>query len=379
MKQNLILAISVAVIPASQGFGQETDIEPETLTVEERISEGDHVYVMDMGLSGPSQVSVLNAEDLTLEGTIGAGTFSQLMMGPDQASVWTASVYMSRYSYGEVEAVVHEWDAATLVANREFTVSPKLAQALSQRGTINLSADGDFLVLQNATPATSVNIVDLESGTDLVEIPTPGCWTAYPTLEGNAFTTLCGDGTIAKYSYSADGSAGEGAKSEPVFDPEQDPLFGNAVRVDGNLVYVSYGGSFYVVDDSGEAPSLVKTIDFAEEGWAPSGYNLMAYHEPSDTLFVTMHENPGDGTHKTPAAEIWAVDMETETVVGRGAANGDSSITVSRGETPQLIGIDHLGGVHRYEIGMDGDEVSIETAVSLEGLAFFPTIVDTDY
>lgn len=299
-------------------------------------------------------------------------------MTGDGSALYSLSAYLRRYTYGDVEAVVDEWDPVTLKARREFMVSHKYAQPLSQKGVVNITADGKYLTIQNATPTTSVNIVDLAQGADLVEIPTPGYWTAYPAAEGSAFTTRCGDGTIAKYSWADDGSFGEPAKSEKIFDAESDPLFGDAMRIDGNLAYVSFGGSLYLVDDSGETPTLSAKVDFAEDGWAPSGYNLMGYNEPTKTLFVLMHSNPGDGTHKYPAEEIWAIDMESRTVVGRSEAHGESSIAVSNGETPELIAIDHLGGVHRYEASM-GDSVSLTEKVAAEGVAIFPTIVATDY
>ena len=378
MKNHPIIALSLLSVLGGQAVAQEVDIQPETLIVEPRISEGEHVYVMDMGISGPSSISVLNAADLSLEGNIGSGNFSQMLMSPDKSSVYTSSVFMRRYTYGEVEAVITEWDSQALTSKREIVVSDKLAQTLSQRGALNLSADGGYLVVQNATPATSVSIVDLAENKELVEIPTPGCWTAYPSIEGNAFSTLCGDGTVVKYSYSADGSFGDPAKSDKIFDPDANPLFGNAVRVDGNLVYVSYAGALTVVDDSADVPTLVKTIDFAEEGWAPSGYNLMGYHDPSKTLFITMHSNPFDGSHKVPAEEIWAINMESGTVSGRSEAHGEGSITVSGGETPALFGIDHIGGVHRYEVTL-GDTVSLTQAAAREGVAFFATILSTYY
>lgn len=378
MKHHLTIALSVLAVSGSSVFGQEVDIEPETLTVEERISEGEHVYVMDMAITGSSSIYVLNADDLSLEGNIGAGTFSQMLLSPEGSSLYTGSVYMRRYTYGDLDAVIHEWDPVTLELKREFTVSEKMAQTLSQKGAINLTADGGYMLVQNATPATSVNVVDLAAEKDLVEIPTPGCWTAYPTAEGAAFTTICGDGSLVKYSFSADGSVAEPGKSEKIFDSDKDPIFGNAVRIDGNLVYVSYGGVLHIVDDSGDAPALVKTVDFAEEGWAPSGYNLMAYHEASDTLFITMHSEPFDGSHKVPAKEIWAIDMESEEVVGRGEAHGESNITVSSGEAPEILGVDHHGGVHRYEVTL-GDDVSITEAASREGVAIFPTILAVDY
>ena len=174
MKKHLLVTISALAFAALPALA-ETDIQPETLTVMEKIPEGPHVYVMDFAINGSSQVDILNADDLSLVGTIGAGTFSQMLMNADKSTLFTGWFDMRRYTYGDIEALIHEWDPQTLKAKREFTVNPKLAQGLGQRGILNPSADGKFLVLQNATPATSVTIVDLAAGKDLVEIPTPGC------------------------------------------------------------------------------------------------------------------------------------------------------------------------------------------------------------
>ncbi|TPE51897.1 amine dehydrogenase large subunit [Amaricoccus solimangrovi] len=378
MKRHLAIALSVLAATAAGAFAQDAGIEPETLSVLERIPEGPHLYVMDFGMNGSSPIYVLNADDLSLVGSIGTGTFGTMMMSPDHATLISASAYLRRYTYGDVEAVIHEWDSQTLKAKKEFMVSPKLAQALSQRGTLNLSADGKYLLAQNATPATSVTIADLAEGKDLGEVPTPGCWTAYPSVEGTAFTTLCGDGTITKHTYDASGKASAPAKSDRIFDVDKDPLYGDATRVDGKLVYLSYGGTLYIVDDAGEKPVLDRTVPFAEAGWAPGGYNLMAYSKPANTLFVLMHSNPYDGSHKNPAEEIWAIDMASMKVVGRSPAHGETSISVSGGEKPVLVGIDHMGGVHRYDVATDG-QVSLTETASREGVAIFPTMVLTDF
>ena len=377
MKRQLVVALSVLAISGLAAFAQEA-IEPETLTVQERIPEGPHVYVMDFGINGSSPIYVLNADDLSLVGSMGAGTFATMTMSADKSTLFSASSYLRRYTYGDVEAVIHAWDSQALSAKKEFMVSPKLAQALSQRGTLNVSADGRHLLVQNATPATSITIADAVEGRELGEIPTPGCWTAYPSVEGTAFTTLCGDGTVAKYTYGPDGTAGEPAKSDKIFDADADPLYSDAVRVGGKLVYVSFGGTLYIVDDSGEKPVLDRTVPFSEEGWAPGGYNLMAYSEPTNTLFILMHSNPAEGSHKSPGEEIWAIDMDSMTVVGRSEAHGESSIAVSGGETPVLFGIDHLGSVHRYDVAM-GDTVGLTQTATREGVAIFPTMIVTDF
>ena len=378
MKHHFILSLSVLAASGGPLLAQTAEIEPETLTVEERISEGNHIYVMDMGISGPSAIAVLNADDLSMEGNMGSGTFSQMLMSPGAESLFTGSVYMKRFTRGPIEAVIEEFDPTTLSVKREIVVSDKMAQTLTQRGALNRSADGNYLIVQNATPATSVNIVDLAAGKDLVEVPTPGCWTAYPALEGLAFTTICGDGTMVKYTVSADGTASAPGRSEPMFDADSSPIFGNAVRADGLLVYVSYAGKLLMVDDSGEVPVLSRTVDFAVDDWAPGGYNLMAYHAPSKTLFVMMHSGVSDGSHKAPAEEIWAIDLASDKVVGRSPANGESNIAVSAGETPQLVGVDHLGGVHVYDVTL-GETVSLTPGPSREGVAAFAMMIATDY
>lgn len=371
--------VALAALLASAGIAfAQGAIEPETLTVEPRISEGGHVFVMNFGINGPSQIIVLNADDLSLEGTVTAGTFAQMLMTTDKDAFYTSGAYLSRYTYGDIEGVIQEWDPVSLELRREFIVSSKMAPALSQRGLLKRSADGAFLIVQNATPATSVTIVDVNAGEPIAEIPTPGCWTAYPTLEATAFTSLCGDGTLAKYTYSADGSFAGPVKSEKIFDAETEPLWGHAVRVGDDLVYMSYGGTLFLVDDAGEKPELSGKFTFAEEGWAPSGYNLMAYHEPSDTMFILMHQNPFDGSHKVPAEEIWAVNMADQAVVGRFAAHGEGSITVGGEEEPVLLGLDHMGGVHSYTVTM-GETVDGNQTASKEGVVFFGTDLIADF
>lgn len=376
MKRQLVAALSVLALFGTVAHAQ--DLEPETLTVQEKIPEGPHFYVMDFGINGSSMIYVLNADDLSLVGSIGTGTFATMMMNPEKSTLFSSSAYLRRYGYGDVEAVIHEWDPQTLKIKKEFMVAPKLAQALSQRGTLNLSADGKYLLVQNATPATSITLADAVEGKDLGEIPTPGCWTAYPSVEGTAFTTLCGDGTLARYTYDASGKAGAPAKSEKIFDADKDPLFGDAVRVGGKLVYVSFGGTLYIVDDSGEKPVLDKTVPFAEAGWAPGGYTLMAYSEALNTLFVLMHSNPSDGSHKAPAEEIWAIDMASMKVVGRSEGHHESSMAITGGDNPVLVSVDHLGGVHRYEV-KKGDTTTVTQTAAREGVALFPTLVLTDF
>ena len=107
MKTYLIATVSALALSAMPALSQDKDIQPETLTVQERIPEGPHVYVMDFGINGSSPIYVLDADDLSLVGSIGTGTFAQMMMTPDKSALYSASVYLRRYTYGDVEAVIH--------------------------------------------------------------------------------------------------------------------------------------------------------------------------------------------------------------------------------------------------------------------------------
>ncbi|TMV92317.1 hypothetical protein FGG78_07930 [Thioclava sp. BHET1] len=378
MKLSPVLAALLLCAAAPGAFAQDASIKPEKLTIRPHISDGPHLFVLDFGMNGSSPIYVYDTKDFKLEGSIGTGSFGQMLMSPDKKTLYTASDYLSRYTYGTVESVIHEWDAYTLEKKREFTISPKMAQTISQTSVLNLTSDGDFLLVQNATPATSINVVDLKAGKDLVEIPTPGCWGDYPTLKGNAFTTICGDGKIVKYSFTADGKVAEPTKSAQIFDPDKDPIFTHGVRAGNDMIYVSYSGHLYAVDGAGDVPVVTKDFAFGEAGWAPSGNALLAYDPAAKLLFVQMHSNPSDGSHKNPAEEIWAVNLETEKVVGRSKANGETGIFLSGGDTPELFGIDYMGGAHRYEIANDGTG-KLTLKNSSEHVAIFPTIAATDF
>ncbi len=353
-------------------------IAPETLTVEKTIKPGPNVLVMDFGIVGASPVYVFGADDFAFKGNIGTGTFANMVMSHDGKTLYTVSDFLERYSYGKVHTVVHEFDVQSLTARREFEISDKFAQAISQPSLLNLADDGKFLLVQNATPATSVSIVDLAKGAQVAEVPTPGCWTAMPAAEGRKFTVICGDGTFVSYGFDADGKASQPAKSAQIFDADKDPLFSNPVRVGGKLVYVSFGGTFYAVDDSGDTPKLAGTTSIAEGDWAPGGMVLLAYHAPSNTIFVMMHKGVAEGSHKNPAEEIWAVDATSFKVKGRSPANGETIITVTKGDAPDLYGLTHTGSLVKYSVAL-GDEVKLTKASEHEGVGAFPTVVTADY
>ncbi|WP_134679148.1 amine dehydrogenase large subunit [Paracoccus ravus] len=374
----LTTALTMTLMALAGTAHAADEIQPETLTIEEKIAPGPNVLVMDFGMVGSSPVYVFGNEDLKLKGNIGTGSFGQMILSKDGKTLYTVSAYLERYVYGPIHAVVHEWDLQTMTAKREFEINDKFAHVESQTGTLTLGDGENFLLVQNATPATSVTVVDLAKGADIAEIPTPGCWTAIPAIEGRRFSTICGDGKFASFTYEADGTFSKPVKSEQIFDADKDPLFANPLRVGGKLVYLSFGGNFHVVDDSGEAAKLENTVSIEGGEWAPSGSEVMTYHAASNTIFVMMHKGPFDGSHKNPAEEIWAVDASTFKVKGRSAANGETGIMVTKGDAPDLYGVTHMGTLVKYAVAL-GDEVALTKAAEREGAAIFPALMQADY
>jgi len=185
------------------------------------------------------------------------------------------------------------------------------------------------------------------------EVPIPGCWGAYPAQQGYKFTSLCGDGTVITVTLSETGELASKAISAKLFDPEGDPLFTHAERSGEDLVFVSYGGSVYRISDKGEKAAVVDKFSFvdgAEGGWAPGGHELIAYNRAHNMLFVLMHSESYDGSHKDDAEEVWAIDLGQKRALYKSAAKGVSNIAATPGAAPKLFAMGEDDMLVIYEI-----------------------------
>ncbi len=328
-------------------------IAPETFTVETALKPGPNIFVASPGWFGPSVIHVFSASDLSYKGNYTNGLNGQMAFGAGGTVGYTASNYPKRIMRGPIEAVLERFDVATLKTTGEVIIPPKFAPGQALQGMIQVSADGERAFVQNATPATSVTVVNLKSGKVVSEIPTPGCWTINLSQDGTRFTTLCGDGRFLTVRLGRDGRATGQAYSEKIFDPEKDPLFVHAERVGADLVFVSYSGVFHRVSDAGDTARLVGAYAVAKDlpgGWAPGGYELMGYNAPNGILFISMHPGAKDGSHKNGSTEVWAVDLERRAIVSRSVAPGLTHLAVSQDKAPVIFGVNSHGeGLFRYE------------------------------
>ena len=348
-KATLVALLALAAQPALA----DEPIAPETFTVEAALKPGPNLFVASSGWAGAGVINIFSAADLSYKGNYANGFNGQMAISAGGTVGYTASAYPKRIMKGPIEAVLERFDVSTLKTTRDITILPKFILGQAAHGMLQVSADGERAYVQNATPATSVTVVNLKTGKVVSEIPIPGCWTINLAKDGTRFTTLCGDGRFLTVRLGPDGRATGQAYSEKIFDPEKDPLFTHAERVGADLVFVSFSGVFHRVSDAGDTARLVSTYAFAKEipgGWAPGGYEVMGYNAPNGIIFIAMHPGARDGSHKNPSTEVWAVDLERRTVLYRSMAPGLTHLAVSQDKVPVIFGTNSHGeGLFRYE------------------------------
>ncbi|WP_417884090.1 amine dehydrogenase large subunit [Vibrio rumoiensis] len=378
MRKTLLSFTVLGVLTSISSSYAETPFKPEHVSVEKEIKPGPNVFVIDQSWSGSSMITVVGADDLKAKGNISTGLISQFTLSSDHKQLYTASVYPKRIVWGDVDAVVQQFDVNNLTFKKEIESSPKMAQSAAYVNSFQLSANDKYAFVQNATPAASVSVIDIASGKSLLEIPTPGCWGIYPSQTDDKFSALCGDGTLASYQVS--GSTYQASKSEPIFNTDDDALFITAQRDGDSLMLTSFNGNMYVLDDSGKAVKLKEKFSYTKDiegGWLPGGYQVIGYNKPNHVMFVAMHPDGKEGSHKDGAKEVWGVDMKTHKVVTRIETKEPISIAVSQTKAPELFTLTDEGEVVKY-VFSEGKLVGKEES-EVEGLGAFSQMLMVDY
>lgn len=359
-------------------MAQEAEFVPETFSVKEAIEPGPNIFVGKQEWGGASSIEVYSADDLTNKGNMTAGAIIQLLVAPDGKTAYAQSTFMKRYTYGPIEQVLNVYDVNTLSITKEILLPGKAAMVAAYEPLLAQSADGKFVYVQNATPATSVTVVDVAAGSAVQEVATPGCWGIYPSLEGHSFSSICGDGTFASFDVGADGAAAEKTISAKIFDADTDPIFVASDRIGTDLAFISYHGNVYLLSDATGTITQTDKFSITEgqaEGWAPGGYNLLTYNDANGVLFVTMHAEAYDGSHKNASEEIWAYDVKARKALYQSAAHGLISIKVTDGEVPVLFGLnEEESTVVRYAVDPEARFALKETG-SGDGTGFATVVV----
>lgn len=283
------------------------------------------IYVADIAINhiADGKLHVVDGQTGNYLGVIGTGFSGQFILSNNKREIIVVTGYYSRGQRGDRVDLVEVWDADSLSFKYEIPISNKRAMSLNYEGLLRLSADGRWLFVQNATPATSVTVVDMQAKAAIGEINMPGCWAIYPARSNpNRFASLCGEGNVTTVTISDTGREASRTASSKFFDPDNDAWFIQGEQDGDRYRFVSFKGNVATINVGGDTAVLESTWPLLtkadqKKGWRPGGYQPLAVHAGTNRLYVTMHSGGVEGSHKTPASEIWAFDTQSHKRVAR--------------------------------------------------------------
>lgn len=163
---------------------------------------------------------VVDGKTLRFLGLMGSGYAGSTALSRDGKTFYVATTYYSRLVRGTRVDVVEAHRTDDLSYLYEIEIPSRQAQSLPMRALLTTTADDRFLLVQNATPATSVTVVDLQAQRVATEIATPGCYgvIAWPS-QARRFSSVCGDGKLATYDLDDKGVLAASSVSEPSSTP----------------------------------------------------------------------------------------------------------------------------------------------------------------
>jgi methylamine dehydrogenase heavy chain len=376
---HLAHAVPITPPPAEQ----PPELPVEQLAVEKlQPPDAYRVYVADPSMPHlvDGRAFVLDAKAMRFLGMTGTGFSGIATPSRDGKMLYTVGTYHSRLQRGSRTDVVEAYSTDDLALRYEVVIPPKHVQGMPTKALISTTANDRFLLVQNATPATSVTVVDLQSHQVASEIPLPGCYGVIPwPTQTLRFSAVCGDGSFTTVTLSEQGQPAKIQKGPVFFNPDKDPIFMHYQMVGETLHFISYYGTVHEVSLAGDAPVAGPTwsiIDPASrlQGWRPSGFQLFAIEPKTQRLYVGMHDHGKEGSHKTPAKELWVFDLTTHQRVARAPGQNAIGMAITPTTPPRLV---LLNGTDNTLLGIDlkGDKAPLKPIIKSEPVGESPVFL----
>lgn len=355
--------VSVVAAPPKAAKVQPPELPAETLSVLTLAqASAERIYVADIAISHISdgRIRVFDAASGKFLGMVSTGFAGNFALSPKADELYVATSYLARGSRGERTDVLEVHDTTTLGFKYEIVLPPKRAQALNYRGLVAASSDGRWVFVQNATPATSITVVDLRDKKVASEIATPGCWGILPSAsKGGRFSMLCGDGKVATVTLDDNGQQADRKLSEQVFDADRDAWFHHAELVGDRAWFISFKGVITEMNIGAETATVTATRPIIGSdakpaakaagkagGWRPGGYQAFTVDPTGRYAVAAMHDQGTEGSHKRPATQLWVVDLASGKVLAKRPGQGAVSLTLSR-SGQRLQALDGMTGAMR--------------------------------
>jgi methylamine dehydrogenase heavy chain len=293
-------------------------------------------------------IFIVDADKGEMEGYLPKSDWSSFAIAPGGKAYYVAETLWTHDTRGRREDMITVYDGTTLNLQKEIPL-PGRALLVPKAQSFALSESGRYGYVYNLSPASSVVVVDLVRQKTASTVETPGCALVLPYGE-SGFGSLCGDGSLSTFALDAK-AHGTLKGSVHFFDALRDPVFDQvALDVSAHKVFfVSYLGYIHEAtlgDQPHVAPAwslqaaagLSEAKDESDEvAWRPGGSQLIAYHPPSDRLFVLMHIGEG-WSHKQEGSELWVLNASTHALMRRiPLKDPAANVAVTLDPTPVLL------------------------------------------
>ena len=305
------------------------------------------VYAHDTNFFALSDAKVVlvdvAAENRNYKGSIPSSHFPSFIAATTRSEVYVAESLYSRRLRGERTDLISIYDKANLAPIDEIVLpGAKRGMIVTHKNTLQFLDNEKFLLLYNFTPGTSVSIIDIDKRAFLAEVFLAGCSMIYPSQQ-HSFGSLCGDNTMLVTHLDENGGMTKQERTGPFFDADTDPIFAKPAVIAGTYYFPSFKGMVHPVDMNAADPqiqanwSLLQDKD-RSENWRPGGWQIATAHEASGRLFILMHPDGENGTHKGGGSEVWVYDVDARKRLERiSLKEWGVSIEVTQGEVPYLV------------------------------------------
>ena len=282
------------------------------------------------------------AENRNYKGSIPAGQFAAYIASTMRPELYVAETYYSKRVRGTRHDVITIHDKTTLAPIAEIPLpGGKRGQYVTFKNTLQLLNDEQWLAVYNFSPAATVTLIDIAARKLIGEVPIAGCAMIYPTGKRN-FMSLCSEGVMLVTALNEQGGVAKQWRTKKFFDADADPLLSMPAMMGSVAYFPSYLGDVQPVDLSGDEPKVLKRwslVDAAERkaNWRPGGWQIISAHG-SGKLYVLMHPDGYNGSHKNGGPEVWVIDVASGKRVARHVLkNWGVSIEVTSGAKPYLV------------------------------------------
>ena len=287
------------------------------------------------------------------KGMVNAAMGPAFVESGKRRELYVAETFYERTGRGRRTDVVTVYDKSTLSPLAEIILpGAKRANVLPSKFAVALIDDGDRLLVYNFTPATSVSVIDVVRRKVVNEVPLPGCAMLYPAGQ-SGFGSLCGNGSLISIRLDARGQVAGRHVIEPFFDIDKDALFEKPAIIAGIAYFPTFAGNVQEIDLGTELASLrgkwslVGGSD-AAENWRPGGIHLTGA-DADGKLYVLMHRDGKEGSHKDPGQEVWVYDVKDRKRVQRVSLKEPGmSIELTRDAEPLLLVVNIAMSVDVY-------------------------------